>query len=55
MLFRETVAVYCENHTEHANTHCGQNSECCNIYKFISYLAGNALRLHYKTQQVNVV
>jgi hypothetical protein len=27
MLFRETVAVYCENHTEHANTLCGQNAE----------------------------
>jgi hypothetical protein len=27
MLFRETVAVYCENHTEHINTFCGQNAE----------------------------
>jgi hypothetical protein len=27
MLFRETVAVYCENHTEHKNTPFGQNSE----------------------------
>jgi hypothetical protein len=25
MLFGETVAVYCENHTEH--TLCGQNAE----------------------------
>jgi hypothetical protein len=24
MLFRETVAVYCENLTEHTNTLCGQ-------------------------------
>jgi hypothetical protein len=24
MLFRETVAVYCENHTEHTDTFCGQ-------------------------------
>jgi hypothetical protein len=24
MLFGETVAVYCENHTEHINTLCGQ-------------------------------
>jgi hypothetical protein len=22
MLFRDTVAVYCENHTEHTNTVC---------------------------------
>jgi hypothetical protein len=28
MLFRETVAVYCENHTEHTNILCGQNAEC---------------------------
>jgi hypothetical protein len=27
MLFRETVAVYCENHTEHTNTLCRQNAE----------------------------
>jgi hypothetical protein len=25
MLFRETVAFYCENHTEHTDTLCGQN------------------------------
>jgi hypothetical protein len=22
MLFGETVAVYCDNHTEHINAHC---------------------------------
>jgi hypothetical protein len=27
MLFKETVAVYCENRTEHTNTLCGQNAE----------------------------
>jgi hypothetical protein len=27
MLFRDTLAVYCENHTEHINTFCGQNTE----------------------------
>jgi hypothetical protein len=27
MFFRETVAVYCENHTEHTDTLCGQNAE----------------------------
>jgi hypothetical protein len=26
MLFRETVAVYCENHMEHTDTLCGQNA-----------------------------
>jgi hypothetical protein len=27
MLFGEIIAVYCENHTEHTNTLCGQNAE----------------------------
>jgi hypothetical protein len=27
MLFGETVAFYCENHTEHINAMCGQNAE----------------------------
>jgi hypothetical protein len=26
MLFGETVAVYCENHTKHITTLCGQNA-----------------------------
>jgi hypothetical protein len=31
MLFRETVDVYWENHTEYTNTPCGQNAELFNI------------------------
>jgi hypothetical protein len=31
MLFGETLAVYCENHTEHINTLCGQNAEFLDI------------------------
>jgi hypothetical protein len=27
MLFRETVAVYCEIHMEHTDTLCGKNVE----------------------------
>jgi hypothetical protein len=27
LLFRERVSVYCENHTGHTNTLCGQNAE----------------------------
>jgi hypothetical protein len=46
MLFGETVAVYCENHTEHINTLCGH---------FSPYLTRSMLRLHYRAQQVNVV
>jgi hypothetical protein len=49
MLFGETVAVYCENHTEH--TYSLPN----NLYEFSSYLTGNTLRLRYKAQPVNSV
>jgi hypothetical protein len=31
MLFGETVAVYCENPTEHTDTLCGQNAEFLNV------------------------
>jgi hypothetical protein len=31
MLFREIIAVYCENHTEHVNTLCGQNVQLLNV------------------------
>jgi hypothetical protein len=27
MVFRETVAVYCENYAEQINAQCGQNAE----------------------------
>ena len=27
MLFRETIALYCNNHTEHTDPPCGQNTE----------------------------
>jgi hypothetical protein len=31
MLFREIIAVYCENRTEHINTLCGRNAEFINV------------------------
>jgi hypothetical protein len=43
MLFGETVAVYCENHTEHINGH------------FSPYFTVNTLRFRYKAQPVNAV
>jgi hypothetical protein len=55
MLFRETVAVYWENRTEHTDTLCGQNAQFSNIYKSSSYLTGNTFRLRYKSQPVNAV
>jgi hypothetical protein len=40
MLFGETVAVYCENHTEQTDT---------------VRTSGNTLRLRYRAQPVNAV
>jgi hypothetical protein len=37
MLFRETVAVYCENHTEHTDTLRGQKAEFLNDKTFGTY------------------
>jgi hypothetical protein len=42
MLFGETVAVYCENHTEHINTLCGQNAEC--VLKQVVHTVTTGLR-----------
>jgi hypothetical protein len=47
ILLKETVAVYCENHTEHTNTLCGQKTQ--------SVPHRNTLHLRYKAQPVNAV
>jgi hypothetical protein len=31
MLFRETIAVHCEDHMEHTNTLCKQSAESLNV------------------------
>jgi hypothetical protein len=38
MLFRETVAVYCENRTEHTNTLCGQTEEIFSVFKRVVHI-----------------
>jgi hypothetical protein len=45
MIFGESVVVYCEKHTEHTDTLCGQNAAL--------YHTGKPLRLHYKAQPAN--
>jgi hypothetical protein len=44
MLFRETVAVYCESHTEHTNALCGQNADIFN------FKAGEYMQVAVTTQ-----
>jgi hypothetical protein len=53
MLFRETVAVFRENHTEHTDTLRVGRLQSCGM--FSPDLTGNTLRLRYKAQPVNVV
>jgi hypothetical protein len=38
MLFKETVAVYCENPTEHTNTLCGQTEEIFSVFKRVVHI-----------------
>jgi hypothetical protein len=44
MLFRETVAVYCENHTEHTDTLCEQNAEFITS-KQVEYVVNTGLQV----------
>jgi hypothetical protein len=39
MLFGETVAVYCENHTEHTDTLCGQNAQRFSVLQRVVHIA----------------
>jgi hypothetical protein len=47
MLFGETVAVYCENHTEHTDTLCGYTNPVCTSQKthYVSTTKPNQLIL----------
>jgi hypothetical protein len=45
MLFRETVAVYCENRTEHTDTLCGQNAEFYYVKAGGTYTYRRALKV----------
>jgi hypothetical protein len=51
MLFRETVAVYCENHTGQTDTLCGQNAVYINSVR----TSQETHDIRYKTQPVNAV
>jgi hypothetical protein len=58
MLFRETVAVYCENHTEHTDTLCAQNAVYINAVRtsqethYVSATKPNRLMLFMETVAV---
>jgi translation initiation factor IF-1 len=52
MLFRETVAVYCENHTEHINTLCGHLVRTSQQTHYVSATEPNRLMLFRETVAV---
>jgi hypothetical protein len=45
MLFREIIAVYCENHTEHTNTLCGLNGQFFDVEVGCTYSKHFALMI----------
>jgi hypothetical protein len=47
MLFREIIAVYCENHTEHIIKLCGRNAES-GVLRRVVFIATTVL---YKTYE----
>jgi hypothetical protein len=51
MLFREIIAVYRENHTEHINTLCVQNEELLNV-KSIKILRGFSPLANYTDRAI---
>jgi hypothetical protein len=62
MLFRETVAVYCENHREHTNTLRGQNAgflcvKACVIHSYQYSLEGESIYrcLKYHLQNIKII
>jgi hypothetical protein len=53
MLFRETVAIYCEDQTEHTNTLCGQNAvSSSQETRYVSATEPNRLKLFRETAAV---
>jgi hypothetical protein len=54
MLFRETVAVYCENHTEHTNTLCGQTKQIL-LLKWALYILATEVSWIIYTATLNYI
>jgi hypothetical protein len=54
MLFRETVAVYCENYTEHTDTLCGQNAEF-SVLQPVVHITTTPLRNNKKLKDLNTL
>jgi hypothetical protein len=48
MLFKKTVAVYCENHTEHTDTLRGQSVLKLVVYQLLGFKSlNNGIKLNY--------
>jgi hypothetical protein len=51
MLFKEIIAVYCENHTEHINTLCGQNASYLTLKQVVHVVTAGLLNIYFDTDQ----
>jgi hypothetical protein len=49
MLFGETVDVFCDNHTEHTDTMCGQNAEFLALKYILHKVTAGLISEHHKT------
>jgi hypothetical protein len=47
MLFRELIDIYCESHTKHVNTACGENTEPLN------FTAGHTCGYYFASKWLN--
>jgi hypothetical protein len=47
---RETVAVYCENHTEHTNTLCGRMRSFSALNQFVHIVITGLYRVNHGLQ-----
>jgi hypothetical protein len=54
MLFRERVAVYCENHMEHTNTLCGQNAKFYEL-RWVVHLSSKGVKIFCRLRLITTI
>jgi len=54
MLYREIIAVCCQDHTKHKNTRCGQKVVLLNVKRGAAYRKHWAINRHIGSSDSNV-
>jgi hypothetical protein len=55
MLFRETVAVYCENHKEHISTLCVGRMQSVSVLKQVVHIVTAVMTPYVRLDGVNLI